>query len=399
MTDEDAPAQLLSRATTDPHGVTPAELVDHLDEVDRKPLVEAFRSVVADGIDPETVTRIHTLAIDAQVRTRLTAGELLGTTAEAHPSLFEERIPDLVELAVDDLVCADAIRALEAVAETSPTTLFAEIKQLRPLFDRDPLIVQQGLIRILGSLADSRPAALAPVALELVEMVTADPLSPSPVNEPTSVRDTVALQISEECSQRQAIRETAARILVAVARADADAVASSVSTLCSCITNSDNHVLCELLLETLWTIADTEPAALGSREALFVEIACDSPTDEICAGAARVLSALIEARGADAVTEAVNAVDAAQPLLTADAPAVRASGASLLAYVAEYEPAAVESVRSSLRNRLHDDSASVRGSAVWALGYLGDADGALRDVAAADPDEDIRQLAATALNQ
>jgi HEAT repeat protein len=78
---------------------------------------------------------------------------------------------------------------------------------------------------------------------------------------------------------------------------------------------------------------------------------------------------------------------------------VRHNATSLLARVANEHPAAVEPATDALVARLDDDLAGTRLNACWALNYL-EADqtvSELEELAANDPDEDVRRVARMAV--
>jgi HEAT repeat protein len=150
-------------------------------------------------------------------------------------------------------------------------------------------------------------------------------------------------------------------------------------------------------MEVIRTVTEWRPNEYPSEEAIGVitTILADWDHSERRKQAALILAHTAERRPDPVVSAVESHTDRIAGLLTSDDPIGRHAGATLLSHVAERNPESVATPVDPLVELLDDDHKIVRGSALWALRYIGTPETAatVQETATNDPDPEIRDLA------
>lgn len=430
-TEQEAESELLSRAREEPPSADLEDVLSALSDpgVPRRELDEALRTLLDASVvsAEEAATALVEVTKSDQYEDQVPAVQLLGVVADEEAAALVPHLDHLLTLAAEsDVMNTGAASCLVPIAREAPEEVLAEIERVEPLLAESHLPqVRQAAVGLLVVLSTDHAGELGefvPTLLEVAGEQTdtsvppiggGGPGSTERNRGPTEIQERLATQ-QQQTSNR--IREGAALTVASVAAADPDAVAPAVDTLVSLAEDADNPVVREFALDSLRALGNDQPAeVLPYCDRLAVILA---DTDRMAApnvqgGAARVLSTLANWDG-DAVTDAVlgadGAIESAHELLDADDQQVRGSAASLFAYLTEYAPEECIDALDTLVAIAEDEGeASIRGSAVWALRFLGTSleEGTpdhttvlttLETVASDDPDPDIRAVADDALS-
>lgn len=298
-----------------------------------------------------------------------------------------------------------ALAHLAAIAANAPEACNAAVEPLVEMIPDGPPAVQGEILGILTEIATSTPEITRPAvdpALELTDdsthpLVRDEALSFLVViaeHDPATVTDGVS-QIATALRDDAVASEPPAHILAAVSRSHPDVLIDVVPKL-------------ELFLETepgtahIWALA-----AIGRLSKSHANIAT-----EVIPTAARFLTAdnkALRSNGAGVLADLADEypdevkpwVSDAIELLTDADELVRCNATSIVTRIAKDDPAMVRSATDQLMAVLDDDPVDTRLNACWALNYT-DATQALpelREIAATDPDENVRSVAQLAIKE
>ena len=274
---------------------------------------------------------------------------------------------------------------VELLTGTAPAVQGEALGILTRIGETDPEATRPALKRAIEFLDESVHSLLRNEALQFL-VVFAD-------HDPTAV--TTAVPRLAALLQNEAIdTEAVARILAVISRADADALVDVVPKL-------------ELFLETepgrahTWVLA-----AVGHLSKAHANIATevipiagellDTDATPLRANAAGVLADLADEYPGEVQPWIPDVIE----LMDDSDAQVRHNATSILARVANDYPQTVSPATDQLLAVLDDELADTRFNACWALKYI-NATGAverIREIAATDPDGDVRSVAQLALD-
>ncbi|MFC6764160.1 HEAT repeat domain-containing protein [Natrinema soli] len=261
------------------------------------------------------------------------------------------------------------------------------------LSSSDPLVRQRG-VDVCETLAAERVDAVRPVLDEVASLANDD-------NSPVALRAITVLRTVAE--RDPGALEERLTDLVDTAGADIVDVQLTGSRVLATLVVGRPDLVAPFVRQLLEGIRVTEPDPQG-------EDLSDVVTDEVTRrtiqdhedeerkrriSARQTLSNVVVAAIESEPQSAFDDVDALLALLDDVHPAISGGAIDALAQLAAAKPAVIAPVSDRLIDRLDDDSVVVRARTVRALGHLGDdaAVSKLRDVAAADANRDVRELA------
>lgn len=356
--------------------------------------------------DPEqletTLAEIETFLQDHHhdVADRLDVIESLAEFATEHPSHARQATAVLEQAMDDPALETPALRALAAIAADTPAAVAPVLGSIGDRLGTCPPPARAVGIRILRTLAETDPTALAPAVPGLVDSVVAAGGPGGAVDLPDHER---TRRYEERAAGEHLAREAAA-ILETLGEAAPEQVAPETDRLATVLDPGDNwdRTVARRVLAVLEAVAADAPAeAAGTIEPLVGLVGSERVPLARQGDAIRTLTLLADTHFDAVTTSARRVIPALGDLLSAPDPAVRVGAASLLSYVAEAYPDAVAPLMDVLVDRLSDDESAVRAGVVWTLRYVGTARAldALEDVAASDPDSEVRTLAAERLDE
>ncbi|WP_415379419.1 HEAT repeat domain-containing protein [Halosimplex sp. TS25] len=396
------PEQLRDRAT-----VAPEAVAGSLEAFPREAGVvgETLRSFEGERRSA-AVAAVAARLTDDDVIVRRGAALALRTCFEVHPETDPAVATELARSLADDdhVVRKHAGTALRDVAVQDPETADAAVDSLPELLDpASPDLLSVGL-DIAAVVAESDPDAAVPLVPPLLDAL--DALADSAAGQSGGSDDVTARSpAAREFRRRQATelgrqRDRIVGVVNETLGARPEAVSSVRPALVDALRSESVGVARATLAETLGQVAESDPAAAaGTTDDLAALL--DDADAAVATSAAWALGILADTHG-QRVADAVAAdVDALAALLDAEAPGARVASATLLAYVAENRPDAVDPAIDSLVAALDDANPDVRASAVLALGDAGTerALADLRTVATDDPDERVQTTAQTVLGR
>ncbi|WP_170972329.1 HEAT repeat domain-containing protein [Natronorubrum halophilum] len=288
---------------------------------------------------------------------------------------------------------------LDGVALESITRADIDDAELRAaLSSSDPLVRRRG-VEVCETLAEEGVDAVRPVLDEVASLANDD-------NAAIALRSITVLRTVVE--RDPPALEGRLTSLVSTAGAEIVDVQLTGSSVLATLVVERPDLVAPYVRQVIEGIRATEPDPQG-------EDLSDVITDEVTRrtiqdhedeerkrriSARHTLSNVVVATIESEPRSAVDAVDELVTLLDDAYPAVSGGAIDALAELAVEKPEAVAPASDRLVDRLDDDSVSVRARAVRALGHLGDdaAVSKLREVAAADANEDVRELATETAN-
>jgi len=409
----DRARDLADLAREDPSAVDADELTSLLeaDSADaRWYALQAIRSAGATGtIDLSSfVDDLFDAIDDPDSRVQTTAAMAIGDFADRDPGTVSDGIPEMTALlasdeellrtAVTDYLIRVANAAGDPESTVAPETLEPAVSDLRALLD-DPA-QRENAVRALGAVADQYAHRLTDDVADFCEVFVAASEGPSGVDMDRSVAQSTREHVQDSTAKakinQRAVRNAAGESLVAIAREDPTAVTDRLSALAD-VLDDPNPDARSYVLEVCEAVASAEADAVTPHLDAVAPRLEDGPG--VREHAVLALTALSQS-DPDAVVDAIEPYhDAVVDLLGHGAPAVRGAAVGLLSYVAEASPDAVDP--EPVRPLLHDDTAYVRGNAVWVLGYLRDetARDDIQERAESDPDPEVRSAAEAALDR
>lgn len=401
------PETLHRRADRDPADVTAAAPAGTLEAFPREAAVVGETLRALDGerrADAAAAVAEHLSHEDVDVRRG--AALALRNCFETHPVAGLETASELAAaLAQDDhVVRKHAGTALRDVALERPQAAVTAADSLPHLLDPDgPDLLSVGL-DTAAVVAETDPDAAVALLDPLLETtrgladraVDASPVDGVETEAPRAVQEFRSQYETETGRQRG----RAVTVVTTVLTERPGAAASVRDGLRGALRHRGLGIDRAAVAEAIGQVAESDPAA--ATPVVDDLAACLDDRDRtVAASAAWALGILAEARGQRVVDATEDCVHALAALLEADASGARIAGATLLSYVAEYRPAAASAVTDSLVTALDDEESDVRASAALALGHAGTRHvvPALRDLAAADPREQVRAIASASVER
>lgn len=251
-----------------------------------------------------------------------------------------------------------AARDVEELAATDPGVAVEFVDELVPRLDDESLAVTRAAAEALVPIAEAQPASLLGALDPLVSLVTADTAD---------------------------VSVAAAEALAAVAVEHPDPLTAYVDRLCEGLAEGEPPAVDDELPDSIEHAATREAIRNTVRE----------ERERLRYVRETVANVVVAAAEADPTCLA-DTVDTLGGLLDGSNPVVVGAAVDALGLLAEVDADAVVPVRDSLSACLDHDASTVRARTVRTLGLAGDVESLprLREVAAADPDEDVRELAA-----
>lgn len=368
------------------------ESQNEYDEADTATFQEALSelTLLAAGDDTE-----------ATVDDRISAIELLAELVARRPASADKVLKALEAALNDPVVETTALRALARITNEIPEAIDPVIDTVGRQLTTGPIPARGCAIQILGIRASDDPNAVARLSTRLVDaVVTRQGMD---VDDPT-LPDYERTRLHEQTVAEERLRQRTATVLEMLVAEDPDAIAPELDRLSEVIDpeNARNPHLREQIVGMIESVAAASPeAAIATIDPLAATVTDENAHAALRGTAAGVLAMLAEARFETTTASLRGTVPALEELLVDADPAVRANAVSLLSYVAQQYPRAVESLTDTLVDSLDDDLVPIRASTVWTLGYVdtGAARDALRKTADADPDPDVRALATELLRR
>lgn len=251
-----------------------------------------------------------------------------------------------------------AARDVEDLAAADPGTAVEFVDGLAPCLDDESLAVTRAAAEALVPIAEAQPGAVLDALDRLVSLVAADTAD---------------------------VAVAAAEALAAVAVERPDAVAPHVDQLCEALAEGEGRTVADELPDSIEHAATREAIRNTVRE----------ERERLRYVRETVANVVVAAAEADPTCLA-GTVDTLGRLLDDPNPVVVGAVVDALGLLAEVDPDAATQVRDSLVTCLDHEAARVRARTVHTLGLAGDVESLprLREAADADPDADVRALAA-----
>lgn len=280
---------------------------------------------------------------------------------------------------------ADAVPTVTAQLEDTPPAVQGEaVGILTQIADVEPAAVETAISSVGELLTSDTEPMLAAEALEFVAVLARD--------DPEAVLDTVP-QLAALLGTEDIDPKPITNAFAHISETHPDELVPVVPKLESFLEDGEGRLEVGVLA-ALGRIAKTYPTV--AKEAIPAAVSLvDADDNRRRANATGLLTDLAD----EYPGELRSVVPQATELLEDDDEKVRHNATSLLARVANEHPAAVEPATDALVARLDDDLAGTRLNACWALNYL-EADqtvSELEELAANDPDEDVRRVARMAV--
>ena len=279
----------------------------------------------------------------------------------------------------DELIRELAITVLYVVSQTEPARVRRVVPRLAAHLESDRSTVRTKTVLTLSNVAAEHPDAVRPYALDVVELLddrsqtvvrgAVEALRRLATDDPSAAVDAVPTIASLLSAHIEDTRRDAAAILVLVSAEQPEAVTGCVEPLI------------ELLEETVPTPSelryDPNLTTDGTRASeqvrghrtLVASDAGQKPNVRARESAAKVVAIISAAEPAEAVEILGPFLPQLFDQLEDRSPAIRASVAASLAYLAQEQPQAVTPAEERLIELLEEPIA-ISGSAVWALRYV-----------------------------
>lgn len=321
--------------------------------------VTAARSDAAEEVANEFKIMLASDDPDLQRRTAAAVGDLV----DRHPSAYRRTIPVLVDIVDSAGSTADnhVLNALAELARYHPEEIQSAVSAL--------------LTVILSQMPREEDAVQGPSHPDSMDQS-------SPIDQESGDTSRVA----------------AARTLALVANECPETVVDMVDQVELLLSDPDAGVrgaACEVVGAVARTRPDTVHHLLDGLATLLLE----DPQYSVVWRAATALAALAGEHPRD-LADAIAQDPTGVTILLVDTDTdVRRIGVGLLSYMAEYHPEVVDPVLNDLRDCLADDDPGVRANAARALGDAGKTVslGPLAELAENDPDQEVQEIAATAV--
>ncbi|MFH5801439.1 HEAT repeat domain-containing protein [Haladaptatus sp. CMAA 1911] len=325
--------------------------------------------------------------------------------AESRPERLREFVPLLVDSLEDapGPVADNAALALSQIASEYPSDIELAASRCGWLLDSELSFLRQRGLDIVVPVARAAPEKVVPVVPELVNLARERTCWEQPDRLDRVTSEITRREIAEASRREQIDREVQrARAILTLRliaeRRPADLV-SAITPLGRLLQTETNPQAQLALMNIISLVVNTDSEAVLpvlSKLTDTIRTSCDS---ELQGAAIRILAAL----GEDHLDEVGPAVEELIPSITGllrdDEPSTRGATAVLLTYGAEYQPEPIEPAVTDLRALLDDEHEYVRGSAIWALGLVGDdiSRPVLQELSTSDPADQVRNAASEAI--
>lgn len=407
----DSLAALRRRIAEAPADVAAAEVLEHLDTLDRdrcEDVIEPLVTLLAASPDETdaSVTSLESRLTDDRVEIRFGAAIAIQRLAEDDAEVVASVAPSLVDALDDDYpsIRRDAATALLTIARDCPAAVEPVVPKLAPHFQADRPAVADAVLEIVLEVVQERPEAVRDIVTELLALVTSESGDLSATDVEALAEGPGREQILEK--ERRARlrahvrRRRAAAILVGLAVQDPDAVEPHFSVVLDAYDAVEKEAIRSDLLDVIGSVAERTPAAATAAIELLAREVGGSGSVAVRAKAAWILGILADEFPAEVAADIVPQIHAVVELLEGDDARTRGAAIGLLSYVAEENPVAVEPVRNQVQSLLTDEDESVRGNAVWTLHFIGPRESheQLSELAKNDSSPAVREAATNVLD-
>lgn len=374
--------------------VSPSELPDLLRTVGRVTRGENERA-------EQLVRRMEPLLDSESENTRIAATRTISTLASIHPDPISTTTDTLAERFDDDsaAVRAAAVRAFVSLADRKPEAVVPHIEAIEPLLVDDVLYVGEAALGVLESLLPEYLEAILPIQPTLIEALESPPpLDPADrrrwMEQHPTYRKTLEKELST-ASDRERYLSSVSNAVAQVTVQRPSASRETVPTMATVLSREASTPVRRNLLDAIGAVAEADPAAAAPAIDAVVEVLVETHNDELKSKASWTLAWIAEGAQDEVVSSVSERTSSLFPTLETTDDDLRGGVLALFSHVAELDPDAVEPAVPQIRSLLDDDSRSIRGAAVWTLAYAGTAEdrNRIREMAAADPDPDVRAAA------
>lgn len=374
--------------------VTPEELPDLLRRVSRVTRADDERA-------EQIVRRMKPLLESESENTRIAATRTISTLASIHPDPVSTATPSLADRFDDEspAVRAAAVRAFVSLADREPESVLPHVEAIEPLLVDDVLYVGEAALGVVETLLPEHVESILPVRGTLVETIeSSPPLDPADrrrwMEQHPTYRETLDRELST-ASDRERFLSSASKAVALVTAQRPSAFHEALPTVAMVLMREESTPVRRNLLDAIGAVAEDDPAAATPAIDSVLEVLVETHSDELKSKAAWTLAWIAEGAQTEVVTAVSERVSSLFPSLEASDADLRGGVLALLSHVAELDPGTIEPALPEVRALLEDDSRSIRGAAVWTLAYAGtDEDRKrIREIAAEDPDPDVRAAA------
>ena len=384
---ESAFEERLSRWVADPDSVEMKTLLDDLKEHRgnaRKAAVRtARRAIKVDSEEPSRlVSQLANHLNDDDIYRRRGAAELIAAIGVQDASLIRTEVDRIAMALTDPITTSYAEHALAAVGRDAPQDLSPALAPIGTLLKSSSPDKQDAALHLLEYLIAEKPSVPdEDIVRRLIVLAMVEP--PEDQTGEKLDRGTV-----ESIYRRQ---KRAVGILMSLAQSDPDPFRQHLPTIRDGLPNLSPSARVAVL-ELLIPIAEIDPGAMHPLLETLGEVFKDASDSRIQVRAGWILSLSGEAYPREVAAAIEADIEAAFSLLDGDIES-RAAGATLLSYVAEYNPELLAPRNDQLRSYLDDDHEAVRISIVWALGALDASENLIRIIAETDESALVRDVA------
>lgn len=399
---------LLRRVRNAPEEVSVGDIITHLEHGDSDQQTVAKAALELCETDSITaaavISELQYYLAEGDVTAVSEAAYLVGVFATEYPEDARAAIPSLIGALRDlDLIPPTVLRAISVIAKTEPVIDSDILSVIQPYLTDKPVPTCSAALTIVEAAVDVDPEQVEPIVPVLVDLV-AEADTAEPTTTEVDLPGYIHGQLKKETIATEKLHQRATSVLIAIAEHDTQAVVSDLLLLRPVVLpdSNVNPYLREQVLELLWTVAeDDADAVVPFITAVTQVLTVEGERTELRTIAARILATLADTQFETVTQTTKLAIPALGTLLETDDPEPQTAAAVLLSHLAKRYPDTVCEETSRLLSLLDDDHRHVRGSAVWALAYIGtdDAKEALHDVAESDPNPELRTLTTDLLNQ
>ena len=401
--------ELLASAEADPAAVSDDSIASAVRQIAPAEVPALLRSIslVLQDRPSRAESLLETLRplIDAEeASVRFSAMRAVSMVAAASPGAVVAAL-ESVWARLEDAdpgVRAAAARTLVGVAEEHPDRVAPQLDRVVPLLADDVVFVRLAGMGVLESLLPDHAAEVGQVTGAIVSCLRSEPAFDPHVRRDWMDRHPMYQERREQQSTVRSDRElyliTAASLIHDLAVTRPRVFPEHLTDISQVLTSETLAPVRLHLIEAISAVCPATPEAADPAIEALTEMLTESNPARVNAAATWALAYIAEDRP-DAVGAAGMAVlSDVQQLLTVDDDEVVGGSVALCSYLAEYDPAALAPCLERVRELLGHDDTTVRGMAVWVLGFAGHAGDVdrLEELAESDVDADVREAAAEA---
>jgi len=408
--DIDEARALQSRSKTDPDSVELSTALDLLDSSESELRRIGLKIVGAVEIDPDQADEVLRTVCDRfeddDLKVRYMALDLV---SEIYPYCTDETnvlVSRLADQLDDDSIVVRqiAVSTLVAVGRDDPNAVKQVTSQVTPLLDSDETSHRERAVTFLAVVASEHPEQVQSAFPRLVELAGETYEGPEIAHggEPqhTSV---VRKQVQQEQLRYQRIRVSAVLVLTEIVRVTRrDEHIREAAAALSDHLRDENEFIREAVVDLYVRIGERAPEFLEAAQPILIETLLDTTQSDSVQGKAAWALAYAAEVDAETIARSIEpSVDTLHSLLVSSESDARRGAAGLSSYLAEEHPDLVAPATDQLVELLADQHRAVRGNAVVALGFVGCTHclDRLRQLRTDDSDPDVREAAASALDQ